>query len=89
MSWEATVLTARQGPQMIGFSFVHTSPLALPVLVSALLAQVWLLIGVPWAAYMLWRRQQLRMVAWVLLGAIATPIIIVYLIAAVTGRGGE
>jgi len=70
---------------MVGFSFIHTSPLALPVLVSAFLAQVWLLIGVPWAAYMLWRKQQLRIAAWVLLGAIAIPMIILYFIAAVTG----
>ena len=59
LTWEATVLTAREGPQMIGFSFIHTSPL--PVLVSAFLAQVWLLIGIPWTGYMLWRKEQLRM----------------------------
>jgi hypothetical protein len=70
---------------MVGFSFMHMSPLALPVVVSALLAQVWLLIGVPWAAYMLWRKQQLRMAALVLLAAIAIPMIILYFIAAVTG----
>jgi len=70
---------------MVGFSFMHMSPLALPVVVSALLAQVWLLIGVPWAAYMLWRKQQLRMAALVLLAAIAIPMIILYFIAAITG----
>ena len=53
LGWEATVLTARAGPQMIGFSFMHTSPLALPVILSAFMAQLWVLSAGAWVVYTL------------------------------------
>jgi hypothetical protein len=35
--WEETLLTWRQGPQMVGFSLAHTGPL-IPLLLSLALA---------------------------------------------------
>lgn len=82
--WEATVLTARSGPQMIGFTFMHMSPLALPVMLSAFLAQVWLLIMVVWIAYSLLRRRVPVKTTWLEFVVIAVPVGILYFIPAVT-----
>ena len=83
LGWEATVLTARQGPQMIGFSFMHNSPLALPVILSAFLAQIWVVfvIGV---AYTLWQKRAVDTRAWIQLSIVAMPVGILFLIPAIT-----
>jgi hypothetical protein len=84
LAWEATVLTMRHGPQMIGFSFVHTSPLALPLIVSALLAEVWVVLAIAWVGYAVWRKLVIDRRAWIQLGIVAMPVVIRLLIPAIT-----
>lgn len=84
LAWEATVLTAQQGPQMIGFSLMHTSPLALPLLLSAFLAQIWVALAAGWMVYTSWRRRAVERRAWVQLGIIAVPLGILFFTPAVT-----
>jgi hypothetical protein len=54
--WEATVLTAQRGPQMVGFSLAH-SPAIIPLGLSVLLAAAWLLAGLVWLSVCAWRRR--------------------------------
>ncbi len=54
--WEATVLTATRGGQMVGFSLAH-SPAMIPLGLSAFLAAAWLLAGLVWLAVSAWRRR--------------------------------
>jgi len=84
LGWEATVLTACAGPQMIGFSFMHTSPLALPVILSAFLAQLWVLLAIAWVAYTVWRGRAVERRAWIQLGVLALPAGVLFVIPAIT-----
>ena len=69
--WEETLLTWRQGPQMVGFSLAHTGPLLL-LLLSAALSVVWLVVVLVRSAVMLHRHRKVPAVRWVVLaGGIA------------------
>lgn len=59
---------------MIGFTFVHTSPLALPVTLSAFLAQFWVLAAVVWAMYSLWKKHRIERMAWIQISVLALPV---------------
>lgn len=85
LGWEATVLTARQGPQMIGFSFLHNSlPLALVAVLSALLAQIWLITTIGWVAYTVRQKRTVDRRSWMQLAILALPIGILWIIPAIT-----
>jgi hypothetical protein len=84
LAWEATVLTAREGPQMIGFTFMHTSPLALPVTLSVLVAEIWVVLAIIWCAYTAWRKRHIDRLAWIQLGSLVVPLSILLFIPANT-----
>jgi len=69
---------------MIGFSFMHTSPLALPVILSAFLAQIWIVAAVVWVIYTLIRKRKLERMAWVQIVALGLPVGILLLIPAIS-----
>lgn len=78
LAWEATFLTADKAPQMVGFSFLHTSSLALPVVASAFLAQAWLVFVFLWGAYVAFRGHRIARPVWIQFGSLAVPIGILF-----------
>ncbi len=64
--WEETLLTWRQGPQMVGFSLAH-SGLILPLLLSVVLAVVWLTVVLVRSAVSLHRARKVSASRWLML----------------------
>jgi len=73
-------LTARNGPQNIGFTFEHTSLLALPVLFSACLAYLWAVFVLGWVGWCVWRHERIDRIIWIEFAALGVPCFILLLI---------
>jgi hypothetical protein len=70
---------------MVGFSFLHTSPLALPVLASATLAQLWVILVTVWVAYVAWRREGIDRAVWIQLASLGVPVLMLFFTPAISG----
>ncbi len=70
---------------MIGFSFLHNSlPLALPAILSALLAQIWVIIAIAWAVYAVWQKRTIHWRSWMQLSILTVPMAILWIIPVIT-----
>jgi hypothetical protein len=68
---------------MIGFSFLHTSSLALPVVLAAFIAQFWVALTIIWVACGLWKGRAVERQTWLQLGILALPVGVLLLLPAI------
>jgi hypothetical protein len=66
--WEQTVWTWARGPQMVGFSLIHTCPIAGLLLLSSLLLFVWLFITVILTVWKLVKKRRISWSIWTSIG---------------------
>lgn len=79
--WEATVLTAREGPQMVGFALVHSSGI-LPLVLSYVFAALWSVGAVVWLGVCAWHRRAPSLADVVVLVMTATPVVALHFLPA-------
>lgn len=86
LGWEATVLTAREGPQMVGFSLVHGGvPWAIPLILSFAGAFWWTCGALIWLAVAsVLRRRWPQRRDWIQVAIVAAPVLALFCIAAIT-----
>ncbi|MFT4541321.1 MAG: hypothetical protein ACI841_001054 [Planctomycetota bacterium] len=77
--WEATVLTSREGPQNLLFSFLHSNALAPLVILSVWMTYLWVIAVCSWIAHMLLRRERIHRTAWIELGILTLPVVVLLL----------
>jgi hypothetical protein len=86
LGWEATVLTAREGPQMVGFSILHRWPLVvLPAMASVFVAYLFAFFALCWVVFLLLQREGIRRSVWIELTAILLPLVLLHLTAWISG----
>ena len=71
--WEQTVWTWARGPQMVGFSLIHTCPIAGLLILSPFLLIAWLLIVV---ILTVWKLVKKNRISWSIWAAVGTSIFI-------------
>src|SRR5262245_30394362 len=77
--WEGTILTARQGPQMIGFTLLHNHPtMFLLMSISAPLALLWSLTALTWIGISAFNGRKTAWAEWMEVAVTGMPLLIIW-----------